>query len=303
MANKLYEETAIQDIADAIREKASSSDTYKVAEMGDAIRNIAGGGDISEYFEANPETIESNSSKPWASYYFFKKMPDVNIGENVKSLAYTFSNYYISVLPKINCTNSVTDMGNMFHYCQKADTVDLSGLNVENVTTMERMFENSYFKTLEFGENFRNTQNLSRINDMFYNCANVEKIDISNFDLTNVTVSSSYYQELFRGCLKLKEVILPERLPSNTNFLPYRWFYSCKSLIKVVIPAQRVFRYSSTFDANCYHFKGTVDSTYNPEGLKDGKIYVPDDLVDSYKTASGWLDYADCIFGMSELEE
>lgn len=44
MANKLYEETAIQDIADAIREKTSSTDTYKVAEMGDAIRSIPSGG-------------------------------------------------------------------------------------------------------------------------------------------------------------------------------------------------------------------------------------------------------------------
>lgn len=38
MANKLYEETAIQDIADAIREKNGSSDTYTVADMGEAVR-------------------------------------------------------------------------------------------------------------------------------------------------------------------------------------------------------------------------------------------------------------------------
>lgn len=38
MANKLYEETAIQDIAEAIRETNGSTDTYTVAQMGDAVR-------------------------------------------------------------------------------------------------------------------------------------------------------------------------------------------------------------------------------------------------------------------------
>ena len=44
MANKLYEESAIQDIANAIREKNGSSDTYTVADMGGAVRAISAGG-------------------------------------------------------------------------------------------------------------------------------------------------------------------------------------------------------------------------------------------------------------------
>ena len=38
--NKLYEETDIQNIANAIREKTKSTDTYKVSEMANAISNI-----------------------------------------------------------------------------------------------------------------------------------------------------------------------------------------------------------------------------------------------------------------------
>lgn len=44
MANKLYEESNIQDIADAIREKNGSTDTYSVAQMGNMIRGITEGG-------------------------------------------------------------------------------------------------------------------------------------------------------------------------------------------------------------------------------------------------------------------
>ena len=39
---KLYEETAVQDIADAIREKTGGAETYKIAQMGDAVRGIKG---------------------------------------------------------------------------------------------------------------------------------------------------------------------------------------------------------------------------------------------------------------------
>lgn len=42
MAKKLYEESSVQDIANAIREKTGGKETYKIAQMGDAVRGIAG---------------------------------------------------------------------------------------------------------------------------------------------------------------------------------------------------------------------------------------------------------------------
>ncbi len=39
---KLYEEAAVQDIADAIREKTGGAETYKIAQMGGAVRGITG---------------------------------------------------------------------------------------------------------------------------------------------------------------------------------------------------------------------------------------------------------------------
>lgn len=45
MSKKLYEESYIQDIADAIREKNGSTETYKVSEMAEAIENIPSGGE------------------------------------------------------------------------------------------------------------------------------------------------------------------------------------------------------------------------------------------------------------------
>ena len=54
---------------------------------------------------------------------------------------------------------------------------------------------------------------------------------------------------------------------------------------------------------NCYHFYGTVNTDYNPNGLKDGRIYVPDDKVEALKTATNWSVYADIIVPLSTLVE
>ena len=71
MANKLYQESAIQDIAVAIREKNGSSATYKVGDMGKAVRAIKTGDTstepLAEYQQQNPivtEYLEEVSYSP-----------------------------------------------------------------------------------------------------------------------------------------------------------------------------------------------------------------------------------------------
>ena len=44
--------------------------------------------------------------------------------------------------------------------------------------------------------------------------------------------------------------------------------------------------------ANCHHINGTKNSSYNPQGLKDGYIYVPKALVEEYKVATNWSTLA-----------
>lgn len=44
---KLYEESSVQDIAAAIREKTGGAEMYKIAQMGNAVRGITTGDQIS----------------------------------------------------------------------------------------------------------------------------------------------------------------------------------------------------------------------------------------------------------------
>lgn len=76
MANKLYNETAIQDIAVAIREKNGSSDTYTVSQMGDAIRGISVGSSVSLQEEKTVDVFENGQTtvEPDSGYDGLKKV-------------------------------------------------------------------------------------------------------------------------------------------------------------------------------------------------------------------------------------
>ena len=71
-------------------------------------------------------------------------------------------------------------------------------------------------------------------------------------------------------------------------------FESCYILTAVILRSEIVCNLVNTAAfLDCYHLLGTVNKTYNPDGLKDGYIYVPASLVDSYKTATNWTTFAD----------
>ena len=89
---------------------------------------------------------------------------------------------------------------------------------------------------------------------------------------------------------------------SNASYIGSYAFYNCASLIKVFISrADSVCSlYSYAFDG-CYHITGQTDSTYNPNGLKDGYIYVPASLLTDYKTNTKWSNYVTQIIGHEDL--
>ena len=65
-------------------------------------------------------------------------------------------------------------------------------------------------------------------------------------------------------------------------------FDGCTSLTSVTFQCNNVRPYGSQM------FNGT------PIASGNGRIYVPDSLVQAYKTASGWSSYASVIFGHSD---
>ena len=93
MAVKLYTESYIQNIANAIREKNGLTTRYKVGQMANAILNISTGIDLlamlagSETFDANDETIPTESTviPPYALSHC-PNIRDINF-QNVTTVA------------------------------------------------------------------------------------------------------------------------------------------------------------------------------------------------------------------------
>lgn len=112
----------------------------------------------------------------------------------------------------------------------------------------------------------------------FYGCSNLSEVDCSS--VTDVGSGA------FRGCTQLQLLDLPAATNISTNA-----FYGDTLLTTLILRHSAVCKLSSTSA-----FTGT------PIESGTGYIYVPDDLVDSYKIATNWSTYANQIKAISELE-
>lgn len=90
----------------------------------------------------------------------------------------------------------------------------------------------------------------------------------------------------------------------NLTKIGFNVFNNCYSLVKLSISqADKLCTLDGTDSfSGCYHILGTTNATYNPEGLKDGYIYVPASLLSQYKVASNWNSFASQIIGHEDLE-
>ena len=188
-----------------------------------------------------------------------------------KSCYYLFYNYKgtsVNDLISYGDTSNVTKMNGMFQYCSNLATIPQ--LDTSNVTDMSTMFDSCESLT---SIPQLDTSSVTMMFAIFSTCRKLTTIDITHMNIT----SDSY----------------------SFNFA-----YDCNSLTKLIIRNMpSIPTLNSNSFGNCYHFTGTTNATYNPQGLKDGRIYVPDDKVDALKTATNWSTYADIIVPLSTLVE
>ena len=110
---------------------------------------------------------------------------------------------------------------------------------------------------------------------------------LTSVSFPNVTSIGNY---AFSSCTALTSASFP-----NATSVANNAFNKCYQLTSVIIGTNltTVATLNNTNAFNyCFHILGTVNTTYNPNGLKDGYIYVPLALVESYRTATNWSTYA-----------
>jgi len=98
-------------------------------------------------------------------------------------------------------TSDVKNMNNMFMYCEKLKTIDLSSFNTEKVTDMSCMF--GYCEALKRVDlSGFNTSNVEDMKLMFTCCKTMTSIDVRSFDVSKV----KSMRNMFYHCINLRAI-------------------------------------------------------------------------------------------------
>ena len=149
------------------------------------------------------------------------------------------------------------------------------------------------------GTSFINDRITTVKSSLFRYCTNLTTI--------NLPECTSIESEAFSNCTNLTTALLP-----NVTYIGGSAFNSCSALTTVNLPKCTSIK-SEAFN-NCSNLITIILSNnqmvtldnYDAFGITPiangvGYVYVPDNLVDSYKTATTWSKYANQIKPISEL--
>lgn len=197
----------------------------------------------------------------------------------------------------------------------KADiktAIESKGVTVPDATMLDGMA--SLIDTIETGGDttvedalvtrtisgkYTNSRVMKLGNGAFYYCKNLTSVD---FPLITSVESYAFYY-----CIKIASIVLP----LATKIGNYTFYY-CSALTSVDLPlVTSIGNYAFCYchDLTALVLRNTTKvcslastNAFSSTPIKGGTgyIYVPDDLVDSYKAATNWSAYAAQIKPLSE---
>lgn len=210
-------------------------------------------------------------------------------------------------------TSYGTTLASMFNTCTALQSVDMTGCDLSNVTSIYQMFNEcgSLTDVSKINWNMPKITGTGLTN-VFQNCKKLETADLSAMKPSSGTTSVG---SMFRGCAALTNVKLPDfsiAPIANTSYM----FYGCTNLKKLDLSSFDGSKITNTSYMlyNCKNletliidnpkvFKVTSALTFNGSGIASGltSVYVPDNLVDTYKSSDYWSTYPDVIKPISEM--
>lgn len=271
LTNKLTE------LANAIRSKTGGSALMTIDEMIAAVNGISGGGfDYSGitggigFRDATDQTTIDLSTLDTSN---FTNLSSMFTGcEHLTSLDVTGLD-----------TSNVTNMSGMFNKCSGLSSLDVTHFDTSNVTNMGSMFYGCGMATIDLTH--FDTSSLDTMGSMFYN-SSFTSLDLRSFDTSNVTT----FYCLFRGCSRLKSIYFPNVTTSTTMNVQYM-FTDCSQLEALIWGTNKTSVVA-------------LPSTLSKVGMSlNTHLYVPDDLVSSYQTATNWSSMSSRIHGVSDLPQ
>ena len=319
MSDYLIKGETLTDIANAIRGKTGSTSPIRTQDFATEIEGIqagGGGGDIDGLIDGTLTEVTSNATsiRQYAFYRATITTANFPLATSIASSAFS----YCETLTTIDCPNATTIGSFTFQSCDSLVTANIpNAIRVPNdaFNGCDSLVTANFPNATYVGSNaFSNCNKLTTANFpnatsihssyAFLNCYNLTTIDFSNvtsigtsafsscnkLTTANFPLAISTGSSAFRNCYQLQTANFP-----NATNVPASSFANCYKLTKVIIGTNKTTSPTlsniNAFDG-CHHITGTVNATYNPEGLKDGYIYVKADKVAEVRTATNWVTYA-----------
>lgn len=283
----------LTDVADAIREKKGTTDKIPVSNFDTEIANLPSGGGsttvekglvINSFDEngyATDVSIVGMTEIP--RYYLYGacygKGWMCNIGKNLHipdNLTY-IRDYGFGMCSGLAITelpDTIREIGsNAFYSCTNLALTKLPN----NLTYLG---SSAFYECTNLALTELPSGLTSMVTNVFQNCKNITVKEIPK-GITNLNGG------VFRGCTSITEMTCLGGIGQISAYV----FNGCTNLEKLVI--------SNNTTVPTLQNTNALTGTKVASGT--GYIYVPDDLVESFKTATNWSTYADQIKGVSEL--
>ena len=225
-----------------------------------------------------------------------KNLEEINLSsfntENVENMFFLFSsceNLQRIIIPSTFITKNVTLMTNMFYFCKKLKSLDLSSFDFQNVHNMGEMFYGckeleeikfirlNAIKCKNFSEMFYGCESLKKLNcieafnvidmkKMFYSCKSLIEIDLSSCNTNNV----KYMKSMFESCENLKSLDLSSFNTSNVEDME-SMFEDCFNLETINLSSFDTTKVTSMAKMfkNCKKLQSLDLSSFNTPNIKN----------------------------------
>ena len=298
MSKVLIDEQVLIDLANNIRTKTGSQETFKPGQMPTAVVEIPTA-DVSEYFNI---TINNSNSNRFLERYLVKKYPILKISGSTTDLSYVFygaknnitlsndsdtskvtnwdyafNSYAGDTIPNMN-TSSATSMN--YTFGSISNITSIPNIDTSKVTSMNYIF-GSCSKLLQFPN--ISFAKVTKLTGAFSNCSSlVNAPDINAPECTS-------FDSVFMNCTKL-ETVGDITIPKATTV--YNLFSGARAITRVgLIDCSSIVDMRYILGANQYQSYPYIDYL---GGFKDiGKAYLTTQSANySYYTVDlGWVKY------------
>ena len=133
--------------------------------------------------------------------------------------------YEVSIGSENGSLEANTNGSGMFSYLDNVDTLDLTGLDTSNMTSMSRMFyKSTSLKNIDVSG--FDTSKVVNMIFMFNNCSSLISLDLSSFNTSNVT----NMEAMFQNDVNLENITFGDNFNTSKVKNMIAMFASCKKL-------------------------------------------------------------------------